>query len=79
MSSSIIGIAGMTKEYEPNGSVKKIGQVAMLNNCKWSTHQLLRLCAIQRSGADMGHFHLQYRIGFRIFELSGFRNTQYIR
>ena len=71
MSSAIKGIARMIARTEESGNVRKVGQGAMLYHRSWRTYPFLTLCDMRRTGDDMGHFHLQHRIGFTIFGLHG--------
>lgn len=71
MSSGIKGIARMIARAEATGDVRRIGQGAMLYHRSWRTFPFLTLADMRRTGDDMGHFHLQHRIGFTIFGLHG--------
>lgn len=70
-SSGIKGIARMVAESEASGKVRRLGQGGMLYHRSWRTFPFLTLCDMRRTGDDMGHFHLQHRLGVTLFGLHG--------
>ncbi len=70
-SSGIKGIARMIRESEESGKPHRIGQGPMLYHRSWGTFPFLTLADMRRTGDDMGHFHLQHRIGFTLFGMHG--------
>lgn len=70
-SSSIKGIADMIARAEASGNVRRVGQGCILYHRSWATHPVLTLADMRRTGDDIGHFHLQHRLGVTIFGLHG--------
>lgn len=69
--SAIKGIADMVAQCESSGNVKRVGQGCILYHRSWATHPFLTLADMRRTGDDIGHFHLQHRLGITIFGLHG--------
>eukprot|EP00171_Calliarthron_tuberculosum_P018237 IDg18237t1 len=69
--SGIKGIARMVSNSEESGNTRRIGQGGMLYHRNWKAYPFLTLCDMRRTGDDMGHFHLQHRLGFTLFGLHG--------
>lgn len=70
-SSCIKGVAAAIAKCEENGDVRRVGQGLILYHRGWATNPLLTLADMRRTGDDIGHFHLQHRLGFTIFGLHG--------
>lgn len=70
-SSGIKGIADMIRKCEERGDVRRVGQGCILYHRAWEKHPFLTLADMRRTGDDIGHFHLQHRIGYTIFGLHG--------
>lgn len=70
-SSCVKGIAAMVRRTEQSGDVRKVGQGMILYHRAWGKHPLLTLADMRRTGDDIGHFHLQHRLGRTIFGLHG--------
>lgn len=70
-SSCVKGIANMIARSEASGNVRKVGQGMILYHRAWGKHPLLTLADMRRTGDDVGHFHLQHRLGHTIFGLHG--------
>lgn len=70
-SSCVKGIAAMVSRTEASGDVRKVGQGMILYHRAWGKHPLLTLADMRRTGDDVGHFHLQHRLGLTIFGLHG--------